>query len=449
MKKISSVKIRITIWYAALMLVMIAVVLTSVGVFSYQLSIDNVEKDIILQVTKVSEKFGKRDKGGPESIDSGEEFKNVSVHAENGDYIAGRYVYDIAGIEFKEGKARRETVDGKEYIVYDVLKRGAPDKHNGVWIRGAESVNSTVLLGRSAVVVTLVIIPVILCLTVLGGYLITKKAFEPVNVIIKTADKIAENNDIKQRIKIASGARTDELYALSVTLNNMLDKIEGLIIKEKRFTSDASHELRTPISVILAEGEYLLDIAKGEKEKELAKNIVDKAKQVSRLVSKLLLLARIDRNGQKISREKVDLSVLLDIAASEGAKKADEKDILVLTNVEENTIIEADEALLLSAVSNLIDNGIKYGKRSGFVSVSAEKIGGKTEITVRDNGIGISEENIGKIWDRFFRVDDVRNDEYESAGLGLSVVKSIVELHGGTVNVKSEPGEGTVFTIVL
>lgn len=449
MKKFSSVKIRITIWYAALMLVMIAVVLTSVGVFSYQLSIDNVEKDIILQVTKVSEKFGKRDKGGPESIDSGEEFKNVSVHAENGDYIAGRYVYDIAGIEFKEGQARRETVDGKEYIVYDVLKRGAPDKHNGVWIRGAESVNSTVLLGRSAVVVTLVIIPVILCLTVLGGYLITKKAFEPVNVIIKTADKIAENNDIKQRIKIASGARTDELYALSVTLNNMLDKIEGLIIKEKRFTSDASHELRTPISVILAEGEYLLDIAKGEKEKELAKNIVDKAKQVSRLVSKLLLLARIDRNGQKISREKVDLSVLLDIAASEEAKKAEEKDILVLTNVEENTIIEADEALLLSAVSNLIDNGIKYGKRSGFVSVSAEKIGGKTEITVRDNGIGISEENIGKIWDRFFRVDDVRNDEYESAGLGLSVVKSIVELHGGTVNVKSEPGEGTVFTIVL
>lgn len=143
----------------------------------------------------------------------------------------------------------------------------------------------------------------------------------------------------------------------------MLDKIENLIAKEKQFTSDASHELRTPISVILAQGEYLVDIADTEKEKELAENIVTKSKQISKLISRLLLLSRIDRSKQKFNKEKVDLSVLVDIAAESVGELATEKEIIIFNNVEENTIIEADEALLLSAVTNLISNAVKYGKK--------------------------------------------------------------------------------------
>ena len=96
-----------------------------------------------------------------------------------------------------------------------------------------------------------------------------------------------------------------------------------------------------------------------------------------------------------------------------------------------------------------MDNGIKYGKESGHVSVSASKLSDKTEIVVADNGVGIAEEHIDKIWTRFYRVDDVRNDEYGSNGLGLSMVKSIIELHGGDISVKSEIGKGTEFRIVL
>ena len=449
MKKITSIKTRITIWYTSLMFVLIVVVLSLVGGLSYQLSIDSVEKDVILQVTQVTEKLSKRQPGVFEIVESKEEFKNVSIYAMDGKYLVGQYNYDVVNVPFVEGIPRRESLDGKEYIVYDTRTPSPPGMRGGFWVRGVESVNSTMLLGRSAIVIILVLVPLILLLTALGGYYITKKAFRPVNNIVKTANDISRQKDITRRIEITPDAKEDELHHLSITLNKMLDKIENLIKQEKQFTSDASHELRTPISVILAQGEYLLDIAKDEKEKELAQTIVDKSKQVSKLVSRLLLLARIDQNRQKFNKEKVDLGVLIDIAIDGMKELASQKGILLFSNVAEGTIVDADESLLLSAITNLISNGIKYSDESGSVSVSATKLGDRTEIVVADNGVGISKEHIDKIWTRFYRVDDVRNDEYGSSGLGLSMAKSIIKLHGGTITVKSAPGKGTEFRIVL
>ena len=447
MKKPTSIKTRITIWYTTLMFVLVLVVLSLVGGLSYQLSIDSVEKDVILQVTQVRESLSKRQPGVFEIVESKEEFKNVSIYGMDGKYLVGQYNYDVVNIPFEEGVPRKESVDGKGYIVYDARTPGPPGLRGGFWIRGVESVNSTMLLGRSAIVIMLILIPLILLLTALGGYYITKRAFRPINNIAKTANDITTQKDITRRIEIEPDSKEDELYHLSATLNKMLDKIENLIKQEKQFTSDASHELRTPISVILAQGEYLLDIAKDEKEKELAQTIVDKSKQISKLVSRLLLLARIDQNRQKFNKEKVDLGVIVDVAIDSMKELASQKGILLFANVPEGMIVDADESLLLSAITNLISNGIKYGKESGHVSVSASKLSDKTEIVVADNGVGISEEHIDKIWTRFYRVDDVRNDEYGSSGLGLSMVKSIIKLHGGEITVKSEIGKGTKFRI--
>jgi len=449
MKKIASIKTRITIWYTTLMFVLIMVVVSLVGGISYQLSIDSVEKDVILQVTQVTDKFSRRHHNVFEIVESEEEFKNVSIYEISGKHIAGQYIYDVANIPLKEGIPRRENVDGKEYIVYDTRTPAPPGIRGGFWIRGVESVNSTTLLWRSAIIVMLILIPLILLLTALGGYYITKRAFEPVNNIMKTANDISHQKDIRRRIDISPNAKEDEIYHLSVTLNNMLDKIENLILQEKQFTSDASHELRTPISVILAQGEYLLDIAKDKKEKELAQTIVDKSKQISKLVSRLLLLARIDGHRQKFNKEKVDLGVLIDIAADSVRDMASQKKIQIFTNADEDIIVNADESLLLSAVTNLISNAVKYGREFGRVSVSVSRNNSGAEIIVSDNGVGIAKEHLDKIWTRFYRVDDVRNDEFGSSGLGLAMVKSIIELHGGTITVKSEVDAGTEFRIVL
>ncbi len=449
MKKITSIKTRITIWYTSLMFVLIVVVLSLVGGISYQLSIDSVEKDVIIQVTQVTEKLSKRQPDVFELVDSKEEFKNVSIYEADGKYIVGQYIYDVVNIPLDEGIPRREIIDGKEYIVYDTRTPTPPGMRGGFWIRGVESVNSTMLLGRSAIIIMLILIPLILLLTALGGYYITKRAFKPVNNIVKTANDISHQKDIRRRIEIAPDAKEDELHHLSVTLNKMLDKIENLIMQEKQFTSDASHELRTPISVILAQGEYLLDIAKDEKEKELAQTIVDKSKQVSMLVSRLLLLARIDQSRQKFNKEKVDMGVLVDIAVDSVKDLAMKKNIKLVTDVPDGTIVDADESLLISAITNLITNAIKYGRESGYVEISASRQEASTEIIVADNGMGIAKEHLDKIWTRFYRVDDVRNDEYGSSGLGLAMVKSIIELHGGQVFVESELGKGTEFRIIL
>ena len=449
MKRFTSIKTRITIWYTLLMFILVSVVLVLVGTLSYERSINNIENDIKLQVSEVAKKVGARNSRAIfHDVNSKEEFKNVSIYLIDGDFVVGQYLHDLSFVPFEE-RLRHETIGGEEYIVYDEFRPSKPGDDSGYWIRGAESINYAKVLGGSVFFVILIVIPIILLLTALGGYYITKKAFLPINGIIKTANEISAQNDIKQRIEINPDAKQDELHNLSLTLNHMLDKIEYLINQEKQFTSNASHELRTPISVILAQGEYLLDIADNDKEKELAQNIVDKANQVSKLVSRLLLLARIDQNRQKFNKEKVDVGVLVDIAADSVRTLAEQKGILLITNVPDNIIVEADESLLISAITNLISNGIKYGNESGHVAISASKLGTHTEIIVADNGVGISEEHLDKIWTRFYRVDDVRNDEYSSSGLGLSMVKSIIELHGGEINVKSSPGQGTEFRIIL
>jgi len=271
----------------------------------------------------------------------------------------------------------------------------------------------------------------------------------PVNSIVKTANNIIKSNSLKERIPIEPNAHEDELHNLSLTLNNMLDRIDDVVAQEKRFTSDASHELRTPISVILAQGEYLLDIAKDEKERELAEDIVFEANKLTLLVERLLLLARIDNNRQKLDKKETDLHSVIDNVISAQSEFAIQKNITFQVELGQAYKMFADEALITSAIGNLVNNAIKYGIAGGYVKISAFDSDDGINITIKDNGIGISKENIDKIWTRFFKIDDVRNDEYGSCGMGLSMVKSIIDLHDGKIDVNSVFGEGTEFTIIL
>lgn len=450
MKHFTSVKARITLWYTALMLLIISVVLILVAALSLRLSTDNIENSVKAQVTQIAEKVKSRiSRSTAFTLENNEEFKNVSIYSDNGSYVIGQYNYDVSNIPFKNEFLRKESINGKTYIVYDIFRPSAPGKPGGYWIRGAESVAYTKILGRSVFMIILIVIPFILILTAWGGYYITKKAFLPIDNIVNTANEICLSNNITKRIPLKANMPKDELYRLSVTLNDMLDRIEKLILQEKQFTSDASHELRTPISVILAQGEYLLDIAESHKEKELAQDIVIKANQMSKLVSSLLLLARIDQNRQKFNREKTDIHVVIDIAIQAVSKFAESKNITLLTDINCQALIYADEILLTTAITNLINNAVKYGKAGGYVMITVLEKNGHTEISIKDNGIGIPKNKIDKIWTRFYRIDSVRNDEYGSCGLGLSLVKSIISLHGGDISVTSTFNEGTEFTITL
>ena len=162
-----------------------------------------------------------------------------------------------------------------------------------------------------------------------------------------------------------------------------------------------------------------------------------------------MTLARIGSNSLILYKEKVDLHLIADIVTQNMKESADKKHIDLITRVDGEPMIYADEALITSAISNLVSNSIKYGKESEYVLISVSEIGGNVEIAVKDNGKGIAGEQLEKIWMRFYRVDNVRNNEYEICGLGLALVKSIAEMHGGRTDVKSVLGEGSEFKITF
>lgn len=451
MKKGSSIKLRITMWYAMVMVVSFVAILIVVGTLSYQLSMDSIESDLMLQTNSVADQIRTRiTKSLYASLESKEHFQNVSIYSEDGEFIVGQHNFDISVVKFKDGVRRRETFNGEEHIVYDVLKVPAfGDDPPNYWIRGAISVDNSKVFYKNQIIILLAMMPVLLLIATFGGYHIARKAFAPVNKIVQTANDIYSHNDITKRIPVDPESRKDEIHDLAITLNQMLERIDGVLTKEKQFTSDASHELRTPISVILAQGEYLLDIVENEKERELAADIVFEANRLSSLVAKLLTLSRIDNNRQKLNKREIDPEAMIDSVVYAMAELAEKKNIKIDTEVNCRRHLFADEDLLVSALGNLVSNAIKYSRENGLIIISAYDAEDGITFSVKDTGIGIAPENIEKIWTRFYRADDVRNEEDGSCGLGLSIVKSIVDLHGGKAEAYSVLDVGSEFCITL
>ena len=177
-------------------------------------------------------------------------------------------------------------------------------------------------------------------------------------------------------------------------------------------------------------------------------NIIFKeSKKMSQLVSQLLTLVRIDKGHLKLNLENIDIGELLEISLETQQINANKKNINFITNIEENIFTFIDEIMILRAFNNIISNAIFYGKENGFVKISLKKENNKIFIIFEDNGIGISKENLDKIWIRFFQADSSRTTD--NSGLGLPMVKGIIEAHNGNISVTSELGKGTTFSITL
>ena len=198
----------------------------------------------------------------------------------------------------------------------------------------------------------------------------------------------------------------------------------------------------------MTQSEYGKDIAMTPEEAKHTFNIIFKeSKKMSQLVSQLLTLVRIDKGHLKLNLENIDIGELLEISLETQQINANKKNINFITNIEENIFTFIDEIMILRAFNNIISNAIFYGKENGFVKISLKKENDKIFITFEDNGIGISKENLDKIWIRFFQADSSRTTD--NSGLGLPMVKGIIEAHNGNISVTSELGKGTTFSITL
>lgn len=273
--------------------------------------------------------------------------------------------------------------------------------------------------------------------------LISPRLFRPLEEIARLARQISRADDLSRRLP--DTGRGDEIGQLTLALNQTLARLEELFRAQQRFLADVSHELRTPLTTIRGNVDLMRrmggadDISLDDIEAEL--------ERMTRLVNDLLLLARADVGSLPIGQEIVELdTVLLDVYRQVMALELEVE--VRLEEVDQVQVI-GDADRLKQLVLNLVDNAVKYTPAGGSVFLELTKSEATAELTVRDTGIGIPEEDIPFIFDRFYRVDKARARAHGGSGLGLSIARWLVEAHGGDIEVSSRVGEGTAFTVRL
>lgn len=292
--------------------------------------------------------------------------------------------------------------------------------------------------------VMLLAVPAFLALAVFGSYFLAKLALRPIDHITETAVSLGAGNLSRRITGIES---RDEVGRLAGAFNGMLARLEGSFQREKQFTSDASHELRTPVSVIMAYAENLAAHAPDQETKAQAAAILTESRRMHSIIAQLLALTRGYEGKYRLERENIFLRDMVSDVLAELTEEAEANEIDLVEQVPADMILSADQSLMTQLLLNLVENGIKYGKTGGMVAVSALEQDGHILLTIQDDGIGIGEKDLPRIFDRFYRADQAR--DRSGSGLGLSIVKWIVELHGWEIQVESERGKGTRFTIQI
>jgi two-component system, OmpR family, sensor histidine kinase ArlS len=282
--------------------------------------------------------------------------------------------------------------------------------------------------------------------SILVGYFLSQRMLKPIDKITKTAQTISIN-DLASRIPV--GNADDEITRLAVTFNDMLDRLKDSIDRQSRFVSDASHELRTPISVI--SGYVNLLDRWGKDDIKVLQESVDAIKTeatgMRELIEKLLFLARNDSGKMIINKEPFDVVELLQDIADESKLIAPQIEFSIVSN--ERLMLNADPKMIKQLLRILIDNSIKFTKINGKIGLHAATSDENIRIMVTDNGIGVPSEEVCHIFDRFYRVDKARAKDTGGSGLGLSIAKSISDIHNGDIYMESSPGNGTCVTVVL
>ena len=293
----------------------------------------------------------------------------------------------------------------------------------------------------------MVVMAVLGCaLTFLAGWLIAGRALRPVAVLTETARGIAQSRVFSRRV--ADGGPHDELGRLATTFNEMLASLEQAYAAQQRFVSDASHELRAPITVIQANLELLQRHAAmpaPEREQAVAEAYTESAR-LARLVADLLALARADA-GVPMRRERVELDRVLMNVLGEARHLARGHRLEI--EAIEPVVVQGDPDRLTQLLLIPLDNALRYTPPSGRVGVALRRRRGEVEVSIHDTGIGITAEDLPHVFDRFYRADPARTRDPGGTGLGLGIARWIAVQHGGAIDLASAPGQGTTVSIRL
>ncbi|WP_374399179.1 sensor histidine kinase [Flavobacterium sp.] len=293
--------------------------------------------------------------------------------------------------------------------------------------------------------ILLITFPLILILLFLIARFFAGKSIKPVRTIIDTSSQITKDN-LQTRIPLPKNK--DELYVLSENINNLLNRIESAIDREKQFTSDASHELRTPLAVIKGTMEVLIRKPRNQQEyEEKIQFCISEVDRLNHMVDQLLLLARFENQKQNVKQETIYLNALILDNLTRFSEKTENKKIKIIADFTEDFYVQSDNYLVSIIFSNLISNAIKYSNDNGKIELKLEKTLTDIIFTIADNGVGISEQDLNKIFNSFYRSDVTNHPDIKGTGLGLSIVKRLCDLLRIKISVESRINEKTKFIL--
>ena len=434
-KKVS-LTFKITLWYTTFIVLLIGSLIIGTFFVSDSVVESGAKKKLIEEVTEIS--------SGEDKFTPYEEGVTLSVYDKDGNLVAGSVPRNFKVNDFSLGTiSEYKDINHNKYLYYD-LETSSARLGNGKYVRGIVQVTNNIN-GWLLPIVISIGSPFAIIVIMYGGYLIIRSSLKPVRDMTKTAEAIAQSNDLSKRIYIEEG--TDEVHKLGKVFNEMLESLENSSKRERQFSSDVSHELRTPVSVIMAESEYGVKYTDFvEDAKESFEVIERQSKRMTSMINQILELSRLD-SQLEIPKEEINLSERIKNTLEDYKILFDNKNIKLSTTIEEDISISANEALIMRMIDNLLSNALKYAETEVAVCLAKRN---RIILEVIDDGIGISDEEKVNIWNRFYKVDKSRTTtEDNSSGLGLSITKKIVELHDGKIAVLDNKPKGTRFVVNL
>jgi len=317
------------------------------------------------------------------------------------------------------------TIDGK---VFGFLSVAIP-------------LDDSLLVLKNLSLVLIFAFPLVLLILYFIVVFIAQKSIDPVYQITRAAQKITREN-LNQRIQLPKNK--DELYTLVNTINSLLDRLEDAVLREKQFTADASHELRTPLSALKGTLEVLL--RKQRKPEQYIEKIRYGLSEVNRmtvLVEHLLILARYEAGTIPVNLQMIQIEEMVHALAVRLSERLDENQLSLKINIPADIEVFSDRFMLEQILENLATNAIKFSNPNGEVEIGFRNDHSQTALLVRDQGIGMTPQQIGQVFERFYRADESRNFAVKGNGLGMAIVKRFADILNLKINISSEPGSGT------
>jgi heavy metal sensor kinase len=451
MRLFKTIKFRLTVWYLVVILVLLSIFATVTYVMLSHGMYENLDNSLKARVTELHSSLTAT--GDSATLFAGNLTEIVLFYDANHKLVQriGREL-DIVDIDRLVGDAllgqssfmTAKTRTGQDIRLYAAPFAVSPETNYAIVVGRNLSETQNVLgtlksiLGISALL--------ILVFVGIGGAFLAGRTLKPVDQITGTAQEISES-DLSRRIDVKT---EDELGRLATTLNKMIARLEVAFKRQRDFTADASHEMRTPLAVIQAES--TLTLAKERTIEEYRKSLELISQEVvymSELLGKLLFLARSDAGKEPLKFEDVSLGDLVSQLGMDMEVLAREKGLNFTLGTVENITLKGDKLKLRQMILNIMANAIRYTPNGGSIFTTLVKQKDQAIVSVTDTGIGIAPEHLPLLFERFYRVDKARSRSEGGSGLGLAIAKNIAEVHQGKIEVESEVGKGSTFRLIL